>query len=110
MTLDDLTSYGADTADGLARCMGMEAFYLQLVESIKGETNVETLRSALAEGRLDDAFAAAHALKGIFANLALTPLLTPVSEMTEFLRARTDMDYAPLMAQIDDAWTRFLAL
>ena len=49
---------------------------------------------------LDTAFEVAHALKGIYANLSLTPLLTPTSEITELLRARTKTDYTALLAEI----------
>ena len=34
------------------------------------------------------------------ANLALTPILKPVQEITELLRSRTNTDYAPLLAEI----------
>ena len=38
------------------------------------------------------AFESAHALKGMYSNLSLTPLTAPISEMTELLRAGTDTD------------------
>ena len=34
------------------------------------------------------------------ANLALTPILKPVQEITELLRSRTETDYAPLLNEI----------
>ena len=110
MTLDDLIVYGADTEQGLQRCLGREDFYLRLVESLKGETGFDRLRDALAADDLDAAFDAAHALKGVLANLALTPLYEPINEITELLRARTQMDYTPLLDQILAEWDRFLAL
>ena len=39
------------------------------------------------------AFDAAHALKGVLGNLSLTPIYTPVAEITELFRRETDMDY-----------------
>lgn len=39
------------------------------------------------------AFDAAHSLKGVLGNLSLTPIYTPVAEITELLRRETDMDY-----------------
>ena len=56
--------------------------------------------SAIGAGDLDAAFEAAHALKGVLGNLSLTPAYEKVSEMTELLRARTQMDYGPLLAQV----------
>ena len=32
MTIDTLTIYGADTKEGLQRCMNNESFYLRLVK------------------------------------------------------------------------------
>ena len=80
--------------------MNMEAFYLRLFNSLKGDTRVDDLKAALEAKDLDKAFEAAHALKGIYGNLSLTPLYKPVSEMTELLRSRTDTDYSDLMAEI----------
>lgn len=35
----------------------------------------------------------------MYANLSLTPLTKPVSEITELLRGRTETDYSPLLAE-----------
>ena len=36
----------------------------------------------------------------MYANLALTPLSAPLSEITELLRSRTETDYASLLEEI----------
>ena len=100
ITIDALRDFGADVDEGLKRCMNMEAFYLRLVGSLKGDTKVDELQAAIDRKDLDAAFDAAHGLKGVCANLALTPLTVPITEITELLRARTDMDYSALMAEI----------
>lgn len=110
MTLDDLAAYGANVQEGLGRCMNMEAFYLQLVETIKAEPNFDALAAAIDAGDLDAAFSASHALKGVLSNLSLTPLQKPMEQLCELLRAHTDMDYAPLMAEITQQLERFRAL
>ncbi len=61
---------------------------------------ISDLDVAVASNNLDAAFEAAHALKGVLGNLSLTPLYTPMVELTEHLRARETMDYAPLLNQI----------
>jgi len=103
MTIEDLKAYGADTENGLKRCMNMEAFYLRLVGMVPPDANFARLFSALDAGNLDAAFEAAHALKGSTGNLSLTPLFEPLSEITELLRARKEMDYTPLADQIKTA-------
>ena len=100
LTLDALRAYGADVDSCLRRCMNMEAFYLKLVNSLKGDTKPEELKAAVEAKDLDKAFEVAHALKGVYGNLSLTPLTKPVTEITELLRARTDTDYSALMNEI----------
>ena len=99
LSIDSLKAFGADTEAGLRRCMGNEALYLRLIGMAAQDTGMNRLRDALDAHDLDAAFEAAHALKGVMGNLALTPLYAPVSEMTELLRTRADADYAPLMAE-----------
>ena len=100
ITLEKLAAYGADTKTGLERCMNNEAFYLRLVGMILKEKSFDALEKAIAENNLRAAFEAAHALKGVAGNLALTPLYEPASEMTELLRAETQMDYSGYMEKI----------
>ena len=110
MTLDDLIAYGANVEEGLGRCMGNEEFYLRLVGSLKEEKSFDTLKAALDAGDLKAAFESAHALKGVLGNLSITPLYEPLSEITEYLRAETDMDYAPLIEHIMAERDKFCAL
>ena len=100
MTIDDLKAYGANTAEGLTRCLNNESFYLRLVKMIPGDANFQKLYDAVDNGDLAAAFDAAHAIKGSTGNLALTPILAPISEITELLRAKTETDYSALIAAI----------
>ena len=93
LTVESLRAFGANTDEGLSRCMGNEAFYLRMVRLACADANFDKLLRAAADGDIDAGFEAAHALKGVTANLALTPILTPVSELTELLRARTTADF-----------------
>ncbi|MBO5999491.1 MAG: Hpt domain-containing protein [Lachnospiraceae bacterium] len=100
LTIDSLKAFGADTDDGLGRCMGNESLYLRLAGIILQDPGFDTLRKAIEENDLDTAFEAAHALKGALGNLSLTPIYEPVCEITELLRGRTETDYAPLVGKI----------
>ena len=100
LTLDALRDYGADVSEGLGRCLNNEAFYLRMVGMAVKDEKIDTLADALAKNDLDQGFELAHALKGMYANLALTPLSAPLSEITELLRARTETDYASLLEEI----------
>ena len=101
LTIDALREYGANVEEGLSRCINNEALYLRLVGTVVDEKSFDKLREALAADNLDEAFEAAHALKGVLGNLALTPIYDKVVEITELLRARTDMDYSSLEAEIN---------
>ena len=100
LTIDALKRFGADTEEGLSRCFNNEAFYLRLVGMIKDQKNFDNLEKAIAENDLDAAFEAAHALKGVLGNLSLTPMTDTAVRMTELLRARTQMDYSEMLADL----------
>ena len=93
LTIDALKRFGADTDDGLTRCMGNEGFYFKLIGKVVEDKSFSCLEEAVAAGDLDKAFDAAHSLKGVLGNLALTPIYQPVFEITELLRAKSDADY-----------------
>ena len=100
MTIDDLISFGANTSEGLKRCLNNEAFYIRMVNKIPCDPNFQKLYDSMAKGDLEAGFEAAHAIKGAVSNLALTPLATPVSELTEILRARQKTDCTALLEAI----------
>ena len=98
ITLEKLSAYGADVKEGVARCMGMEDFYLELIEMMFEDENFAALEKAVAEGDAARAFDAAHSLKGALSNLELIPVAKPVSEITEKLRNAKEMpDLTDLM-------------
>ena len=100
LTIDALKQYGANTEEGLGRCFGNEALYLKLVGTIPGEARFDQLKEAAAGGDLAAAFEAAHALKGVLGNLSLDPRYRPVCEITELLREKKEVDYAPYLEEI----------
>ncbi|WP_051656723.1 Hpt domain-containing protein [Butyrivibrio sp. AE3004] len=100
LSLEILNEFGADTKEGMARCLDDEEFYLELIPEALDRTRYEDLKKLLDEKKIPEAFEAAHALKGVLGNLALTPIYDPTSEMTEFLRAGTDMDYTELITKV----------
>ncbi len=100
LTIEKLRQFGADTGDGLERCMNNEAFYLRLVNMALEDGNYRKLTDALASGDYKAAFHAAHTLKGVLANLSLTPLYGPVSEITELLRGGGEADCAALLDEL----------
>ena len=110
MTIDRLRAFGADVAAGLTRCLNKEDFYLMLVNKAREDQKLTELAQQLGDRNLDAAFETAHALKGMYANLSLTPLTEPVSEMTELLRKRTDTDYSALLHEAQMQFEKLCSL
>ena len=110
LTLDKLKEYGANTDEGLMRCMNNESFYITLVGKVTADKRLSQLEAQLAANDLDGAFESAHALKGMYSNLALAPLTKPISEMTDLLRSRTDTDYSALMNEAKTQFEKLCAL
>ncbi|WP_022762893.1 Hpt domain-containing protein [Butyrivibrio sp. AD3002] len=100
LTIDILNEFGADTKEGLARCLDDEEFYLDLIPEALERERYEELQELLEKKDIPAAFEAAHALKGVLGNLALTPIYEPASEMTEILRTGKDMDYTEYITKV----------
>lgn len=110
LTIEQLNRFGANTDEGVARCAGMEALYLRLVKMIPQEKSFESLKTALEANDLDDAFTAAHTLKGVLGNLSLTPMYDICSDMTENLRQRVQMDYSSQLNELLDKKEQLAAI
>lgn len=110
LTIEALKAYGADVDDGLTRCMNNQAFYIKLIGKAVEDPNFKKLEDSISAKDFDSAFEAAHSLKGVLGNLALTPIYKPVFDITELLRAKVDMDYAPLLNEIKNKKAELKAL
>ena len=110
LTIDNLKSLGANTDEGLARCLGKEEFYLRMVSMALADEGFEKLQDAVQNGDLNEGFERAHALKGVLSNVALTTLADPIAEITEELRARNEIDYSGLLDRIDEELQKYRAL
>ena len=97
LTIDKLKAFGADTTTGLSRCLNNEMLYLRLVSKFLEDTNIYTLKEAVSNNNLEKAFECAHALKGVLANLSITPLYDIIISITEDLRNKKEMDYIPFV-------------
>ena len=100
LTVESLKEFGADTEEGVRRCMGNADFYLRLVKMMPADKNFPKLYSSLESGDLEGAFQAAHALKGSLGNLSITPLYEIVNDLTEELRPRKAFDWSAKVAEL----------
>ena len=107
ITTQALKELGCNTEEGLSRCLNNEAFFLRLVPAALEETRYRSLDEKIGAGDLKGAFEDAHSLKGVLANLSLTPLYEVVSGIAELLRTETDTDYRPLLDKMWDIKGKF---
>ena len=110
LTMEALRRFGANTEEGLGRCLNDEGFYLELVNMELADENFEKLAASLERNDWQAAFEAAHSLKGSLGNLALTPIYAPTAELTDRLRGGREADYAALLAEILSQRDALLAL
>ncbi len=102
LTIQALRDWGADVDDGIKRCVGQEAFYLRMVGKIKNDAQrMPALKDAIARKDYKEGFIHAHTLKGALANLALTPALKPIGEISDLLKNQVETDYGPLLEEAE---------
>ena len=82
-----LEAAGIDVAAALERFMGNEALLERFLKKFLTDTNYEKLAAAIGAGQKEDALAAAHTLKGVSGNLAMTELYDLLTAQVAALRA-----------------------
>lgn len=104
-------AYGADYDKTMRRFMGNEALYHRLLPKLFQDNTLQKLGEALATNNWKCAFEAAHTLKGVVANLGLTPLYDAVCVIVEPLRKQEyGADYQALYQAIQKELERVSAL
>jgi len=87
MMFQELEDWGCDIDGALERFLDDEELYVTCLETVVTDHNFEKLGEALEEKAVSDAFDYAHTLKGVFANLGLTPMYMIVEKIVEPLRS-----------------------
>ncbi len=107
MNINKLKELGCEVNEGLNRCLNNEDFYLKLVNRALDDNKLPELKNAIVIKDFDKAFEIAHALKGVYGNLSLTPLYDIIYEITELLRAKKDVDYKDLIDKYEKCYFKF---
>lgn len=92
-------TYGANYQSTMDRFVGNETLYLKFLDMLFQDENLQILKESIETGNLEEAFGAAHTLKGVTANMGLTPLYDAVCEMIEPLRKKEVRDDYLIMYQ-----------
>lgn len=84
-----LTEAGINVDTALKRFWDDEEMYFEFLNSFVEDTLMSRLKQAVQNGSVDDAFEAAHALKGLCANLSIDSMSKMIVPMVEILRGRS---------------------
>ncbi|MCI2106041.1 MAG: Hpt domain-containing protein [Intestinimonas sp.] len=82
-----LADWGCDTRGALERMLEDEGFYRDCLAAFYQDKGFEMLAAQLKHCDVRGAFETSHMLKGVAANLGLTPLYKIICSMVEPLRA-----------------------
>jgi len=81
-----LTLRKTDVDGALHRCCDNEKLYETCLETFLYDETVEELNDAVNAKKWDDAFTAAHALKGLAGNMGFIPLMHATSQLVVVIR------------------------
>lgn len=96
----DLQSEGVNMECVMGRFMGNEALYIKFLKRFMEDESFQTMQEQFKKGNLEEAFKAAHTLKGLTANLGLDGIMVSVVPITEKLRAGSEDGVKELMEQV----------
>ncbi len=98
--IEELRSWGCDIDDAMTRFLDDEDFYITCLHTMVQDTAYASLGEALKNGDVKEAFEQAHTLKGVLANMGLTPIYEIVIRLVEPLRAGSDTDLMPIYEEL----------
>lgn len=84
--IEDVALLGADTEDGLTRCMGNPSLYERMLKKLPKVIEEAPVMPYVESGDLDTALSNAHTLKGVVGNLSLMPLYNNYTEIVNLFR------------------------
>lgn len=82
-----LTLCETDLEGAINRFCGNETLYVSCLTSFLDDPTMDQLEAAIDARAWDDAFTAAHALKGLAGNMGFVPLFHATAELVVLIRA-----------------------
>ena len=105
-----LLAYGMDVDATLLRYGGNTSLLCRHLNRFPHEGSFALLEAAMQAGRVEEAKAACHALKGVSGNLGLTPLYTATGSMMASLRAGCQEDAGTAWQAVSAAYREAVAV
>ncbi|MEG1887213.1 MAG: Hpt domain-containing protein [Oscillospiraceae bacterium] len=82
----ELAQWGCNIEIAMERFLNDEDLYTVCLNEVIRDTAFEDLGKAISDKDVSAAFECAHTLKGVLANMELTPMLTYIDEILQPLR------------------------
>lgn len=98
--LDLLVNNGFDVDGAMKRFLNNEALYVKCMKKFLTDDNYAKLVGAVASGDADEAFKAAHTMKGFLSNLGINKFYTALIPVVEKLREK-DIDVGAQMGELE---------
>ena len=109
MNQELLVQNGFDVEGAMKRFMNNEALYLKCLKKMLNDNNIKELRTAYDNGDSENAFKAAHSIKGFVSNLGIETLHQQIHPMVEMLR-EGGLPAAGELAEFEQAYEKVYQL
>lgn len=84
--LHALTLRQTDVTGAVERLCGSEELYESCLSAFRSDSTMKELNEAIAASSWDEAFTAAHAMKGMAGNMGFVPLMHSVGQLIVLIR------------------------
>lgn len=101
---EQMIESGFDYDNAVYRFLGNEQMYHKFLKKLLEDTCYEQIVQGVVNSCAADVFTAAHTLKGVAANLGITPVQQLSSQITEATRdkANTDVDFEQIKQMVTE--------
>ena len=90
-----------DVQGALRRLSGNESLYVSCLEKFLDDPTIRELNATIAAKDWDEAFTAAHALKGLAGNMGFVPLMHATGQLVVLIRGGRTREIDDCMAQVN---------
>lgn len=106
--LEILKTAGIDVDDLMERLMGNMSLISRFMKRFPDDGNYPLLVDSIEKGDCEEAFRAAHTLKGVVANLSMTKLYKLVGGQVEVLRVGDMESGSDMLAEIIEEYEKMV--
>lgn len=99
---------GINVDEAMRRFMNNEKLLMRFLQKFKEDMSYENLIKAMEEKDCEKAFEAAHTLKGVAGNLAMTKFYAMTGEQTDYLRGKDFEAAQAMMPGVSEAYERII--